>query len=84
MDACIIPGCTNPALSRIGVRCRVMLEGSRKSKTRAHWAPETTAWLCDEHATAGMGMLLVLRPNDTGYVSVGVIVSPPARRRKIT
>ena len=46
MPRCIIDGCTNEGVHNFGVRCR-------RPNTSAIWAPNTTAYLCDEHAEQG-------------------------------
>ena len=55
-EPCVVPGCANPGKNKLGVRCRVWQEPSPiegKHKTSALWAPDTDAFLCDEHALEG-------------------------------
>ena len=44
--ACIIAGCRNPATNNFSVRLR-------REDTSAIWAPNTEAFICDEHAACG-------------------------------
>lgn len=44
-----------------------------KGKTDALWAPDTDAFLCDQHAMGGMDMTLLIEPNGTGENSIRVI-----------
>ena len=46
MQKCIIDGCSNEGVHNFGVRCR-------RPNTSAIWAPNTNAYLCDEHAEQG-------------------------------
>lgn len=76
MPDCAIPRCRHPGKHRLGVRCRVWEEPSPvqgKHRTDALWAPDTDAFLCDEHAIGGMDMTLLLEPNGNGENSVRVI-----------
>jgi hypothetical protein len=60
----------------IAVRCRVWQEPSPvdgKHRTDDPWAPDTDAFLCDEHAMGGMDMTLLIEPNAKGRNSIRVI-----------
>lgn len=65
MPACIIAGCKNRARHNIGIRLR-------RPSTRAIWAPNTDAFMCDDHATQGIEIEIVLTPTDTGQVETNV------------
>jgi len=65
MPQCIVPGCNNHARHNIGIRVR-------KPSTRAIWAPNTDAYLCDEHATCGMDIAINMTPNSSGTISTHV------------
>ena len=85
---CIVPGCAAPGKHKIGVRCRVWSEPSPvpgKSRTSALWAPDSDAFLCDDHALGGAHITLIYEPNDSGETAVKVIAAPPTveRRRPI-
>ena len=69
--ACIIAGCRNRARHNIGVRLR-------RPSTRAIWAPNTDAYLCDEHAVQGLRVEVVLTPTTTGRIET--VVSSPGGR----
>ncbi|HEM6831139.1 hypothetical protein OGX74_07505 [Citrobacter sp. CK197] len=56
---CIIEGCGRYADKIIGVRLRRELEGRN-----AIWAPDTEAYLCDEHAAQGYDVRIELTPRD--------------------
>jgi hypothetical protein len=62
---CIIAGCRNPATHNVGVRLR-------RPSTRAIWAPNTPAYLCDHHATQGLKISVVLTPTETGDIETEV------------
>jgi hypothetical protein len=47
-----------------------------KHRTDALWAPDTDAYLCDEHALAGTDMTLLIEPNGSGRNSIRVIGGP--------
>lgn len=57
MARCIINGCNNTGIHNFGVRLR-------RPSTRAIWAPNTEAFICDEHATGGMTIVVELTPNN--------------------
>ncbi len=63
--ACIIHGCRNRARHNVGIRLR-------RPSTRAIWAPNTDAFLCDEHATRGLEITIVLTPTNTGHIKTNV------------
>jgi hypothetical protein len=63
--ACIIPGCRNRARHNVGIRLR-------RPSTRAIWAPNTDAFLCDDHATQGLEITIVLTPTNTGEIETKV------------
>lgn len=55
---CIVPGCRNEAPHAITLRLR-------RPDTSAMWAPNTDAYLCDEHGNGGAEVELVYRPKRT-------------------
>jgi hypothetical protein len=60
--ACVVPGCSEPGKHKLGVRCRVWYEPSPvlgKVKTSALWAPDSNAFLCDQHALGGAHITLI-------------------------
>lgn len=65
MPQCIIPNCTNNAVHNISIRCR-------RPDTSAIWAPNTHAFLCDDHAEDGYTIDIVLRPNGTTGITTNV------------
>ena len=72
---CIIPGCPNEAANNFGVRLR-------RPDTTAIWAPNTEAYLCDDHARQGIKITAILEPTDTGSVETSIVcvTSPTADR----
>lgn len=71
--ACIISGCPNDAAHNLSVRLR-------RPDTSAIWAPNTEAFLCDDHAAGGLRVTVILEPTGTGEIetrvfSAGNIVS---------
>ncbi len=62
---CIIAGCRNRARHNFGVRLR-------RPRIWAIWAPNTEAYLCDEHAVQGLRVEVTLIPTDTGVVDTEV------------
>jgi hypothetical protein len=73
---CIIPGCTNPAPHRFGVRLR------KPPKRHGIWTPETHAFICDDHAVMGMKITVTLEPASTGTIETtvtGVLPSGASR-----
>jgi hypothetical protein len=82
---CVVPGCPKPGKHKLGVRCRVWHEPSPipgKSKTAALWAPDSDAFLCDEHALGGAYITLIYEPNKSGETAVKVIAAPYAEDRR--
>jgi hypothetical protein len=82
---CVVPGCKSPGKHKLGVRCRVWHEPSPiagKSKTSALWAPDSDAFLCDQHALGGAHITLIFEPNDSGETAVKVIAAPYADDRR--
>ena len=63
--ACIIAGCNNRARHNFGVQLR-------RPSTRAIWAPNTEAHLCDEHAVQGLKVEVNLIATDTGMIDTEV------------
>lgn len=61
MPQCIITGCTNQAAHNFSVRLR-------RPNTSAIWAPNTRAFLCDEHATQGLRITVELTPTNDGRI----------------
>ncbi|CAK1746686.1 hypothetical protein EDB38_1069 [Vibrio crassostreae] len=60
---CVIPGCGNPATNNFSVRLR-------REDTSAIWAPNTNAYVCDEHAAQGFDITVHLVPrNDDSLVT---------------
>ena len=55
MATCVFPGCKNPAFNNFGVRLR-------KPDTNAIFAPNTNVFFCDQHATHGVLITVVLEP----------------------
>jgi hypothetical protein len=85
MQQCVVPGCESPGKHRLGVRCRVWQEPSPiagKSKTSALWAPDSDAFLCDQHALGGAHITLIFEPNDSGETAIKVIAAPYADDRR--
>jgi hypothetical protein len=77
---CIIPGCQNIAENNFSVRCR-------RPSTRAIWAPNTEAFLCDQHARQGLRITVTLEPTNDGRIDT--LISSPGgqvvqRRTPIT
>jgi hypothetical protein len=58
---CIIAGCPNPAEHNLSVRLR-------RPNTSAIWAPNTEAYLCDQHAAQGLRITVLLEPTNTGNI----------------
>ena len=82
---CIVPGCRREGRNLLGVRCRVWHDGPAprgKRKTDAIWAPNTDAYLCDEHALGGATISLLYEPNDSQVTTVHVIASGQWSRRQ--
>lgn len=62
---CIISGCDNSAKNHFGVRLR-------RPETTAIWAPNTHAYLCDDHAADGMKIKVILEPTQTKKIETEV------------
>jgi len=65
MQKCIIDGCSNEGVHVIGIRCR-------RPDTTAIWAPNTNAYLCDEHAEQGCKIEINITPTTDGKVQTDV------------
>jgi hypothetical protein len=74
---CIITGCPNPAPHNIGVRLR-------REDTSAIWAPNTHAFLCDDHAAGGMTVEVILTPNTSGEITTIVSDGGGATATRVT
>lgn len=73
---CIIAGCGNYANHNVSIRLR-------RPDTSGIWAPNTSAHLCDQHATAGLRIEIILTPQQTGQIET-IVHSPggePAQRK---
>jgi len=70
MQSCIVAGCTHLAAHNIGIRLR-------RPDGTAIWAPNTNAFVCDLHATAGFRIQIILTPNTTGQIRTEVSSVPP-------
>lgn len=62
---CIIDGCTKEGVHNIGIRCR-------RPDTTAIWAPNTCAYLCDEHAEQGCIIDILITPTLDGKIQTNV------------
>lgn len=85
VQRCVVPGCNEAGKHKLGVRCRVWHEPSPipgKSKTSALWAPDSDAFLCDQHALGGAHITLIFEPNDSGETAVKVIAAPHGDDRR--
>lgn len=51
-----------------------------KGKTDALWSVESDAFLCDQHAVAGLDVTLMLEANKSGVASVRVVGRKPTSR----
>jgi hypothetical protein len=69
---CIITGCTNPGRHNLGVRLRRTVATAAGGKTSAVWAPNTDAFFCDDHATSGVRITLLIEATNTGAVETTV------------
>lgn len=65
MPQCIIANCPNEAEHNISIRCR-------RPATTAIWAPNTNAFLCDQHAEQGCTIQITLVPNNNQTVTTNV------------
>jgi len=75
--SCIISGCTNRATNNISIRLR-------RENTSAIWAPNTEAYLCNEHAAMGFTVNVTLSARQDHNLET--IVSSPGgtQARRIT
>lgn len=65
---CIISGCPNLAEHNLGVRLR-------RPDTSAIWAPNTEAFLCDDHAGNGLRITVILEPTGTGEIETRIFAA---------
>ena len=65
MPQCLIPGCPNNAENNIGIRLR-------RPDTSAIWAPNSEAFLCDDHAQVGYVVNITLSPLPTREITTNV------------
>jgi len=63
--SCIIAGCNNAANNNFGVR-------GRRPDGTAIWAPNTEAFLCDDHAVQGLRITITLAPTNSGQIETEV------------
>lgn len=77
MPKCIIDGCSNEGVHNIGVRCR-------RPDTSAIWAPNTNAYLCDEHAEQGCVVDITITPTTDGKIHTSVRNGSRFESRTIT
>jgi len=77
MPTCIVPGCPLEAGNNLGIRLR-------RPDTSAIWAPNTEAYVCDQHALSGARVTIIYEPADTGQVEVVVNGAAPAVARRTT
>jgi hypothetical protein len=74
---CIIPGCNRSANHNFGVRLR-------RPDTTAVWAPNTEAYLCDHHASAGLRIMIILESNNSQEIETIVYGVPQRSAERIT
>jgi hypothetical protein len=60
---CVVPGCPHPGIHAISLRFR-------RPDSGAVIAPNTQAYLCDDHAQAGCEMDIVFRPKTSGLAEI--------------
>jgi hypothetical protein len=65
MPRCLIPNCNNNAENNISIRCR-------RQDTSAIWAPNTGAFLCDEHAGQGYSIDINFTPAQVRSITTNV------------
>lgn len=65
---CVITGCRNEGRHNLSVRLR-------RPNTSAIWAPNTDGFLCDEHATSGVRITMVVGATNSG--TVDTVISAP-------
>jgi hypothetical protein len=74
---CVVPGCEQMGRNRIGVRCRIAHSDTppipEKKRTDALFSVEADAYLCDDHALAGVAMTLTIAPNRAEEASLAVV-----------
>lgn len=68
MATCIFPGCRNIGIHNFGVRLR-------RPDTSAVWAPNTDAFICDDHAGQGMRISVTLEPTETGNIETRILAT---------
>jgi len=74
MHKCIVSGCPEEGVNKLGIRCRVWnTNNPAKGKTAALWSPDTDAYLCDLHALSGATITIIYEPDDTKGLRVQVI-----------
>lgn len=74
---CLIPNCPNEAENNFSVRCR-------NANTNAHWAQNTNAYLCYEHAQGGLRITVSIEPVDTGEIETIVSAIGGGAVRRVT
>ena len=74
MAQCLIPNCPNDARNNVSIRCR-------RPATTAIWAPNTTAYLCDDHADQGFIIDIILTPVATRTITTRVTAGRRVRAR---
>lgn len=74
--SCAISGCNNAADHNLSIRLR-------RPDTSAIWAPNTKAFLCDQHAEQGVKITIILEPTNAGKVETEVL-SATTKIRRIT
>jgi hypothetical protein len=74
MHKCMVSGCPQEGVNKLGIRCRVWNNNNpTKGKTAALWSPDTDAYLCDVHALSGATITVIYEPDDTQGIKVQVI-----------
>ncbi len=73
--ACIIAGCRNPATNNFSVRLR-------REDTSAIWAPNTEAFICDEHAACGFNVEVQLSLRQDHQLETAVSAGGTVARRR--
>lgn len=58
---CVVPGCDADGRHALTLRIR-------RPDTSAIAAPNTNAWLCDEHAESGLEIDISVKPNTRGTI----------------
>jgi hypothetical protein len=62
---CIIAGCDNDAENNFSVRLR-------RPDTSAIWAPNSAAYICEEHAFSGLKVTVILEDAGTGKIQTRI------------